>query len=165
MCVWVGVFSYSSMLFLYQGPPGAAGEQGFPVSRSVSVLYKTHAHITQRLTIFFHSQGAPGPKGEPGVGLSEVRGISVFSTWVPLTNCPWYTWHCCSGRGRATAQGGPEDPGWEGPDPGAHDWHSRWAEKQRWRKMFFSNRRIILSGEFKAKVSSQLSLAQTLENT
>lgn len=30
-----------------------------------------------------------------------------------------------SGRGRAAAQGGPEDPGREGPDPGAHDRDSR----------------------------------------
>lgn len=32
-------------------------------------------------------------------------------------------WH--AGGSRAAAQGGLKDPGREGLDPGAHDWHSR----------------------------------------
>ena len=45
------------------------------------VLHKTHTHIythTDYFTLF--SQGAPGPKGEPGEGLNEVREMSIFSS-------------------------------------------------------------------------------------
>lgn len=63
-----------------------SGEQGLPVGkRLLCRIKKKHSH--RRYVIIFYftfSQGAPGPKGEPGEGLNEVRDATLFSFWAAL---------------------------------------------------------------------------------
>lgn len=66
-----------------QGPPGATGKLGLPVSTRLSRYIKhTHRRTRNMALIVFAApcQGAPGPKGEPGEGLNEVwkQCLSLF---------------------------------------------------------------------------------------
>lgn len=86
MCVWAGVLTYLSLFVSLPGASRCNRRAGPTCKYKVIMLHKTHSqththiHKSKRWHDYFTvlSQGAPGPKGEPGEGLNEVKDISIF---------------------------------------------------------------------------------------
>ncbi|KAG8001974.1 Macrophage receptor MARCO [Nibea albiflora] len=112
-------------------PPGAKGDRGLPGEIGLpgppgvpGPPGPSFSPIRERGDVFHvDNQGPPGPRGPAGIpglpGQDGKEGLVGKPGDVGPKGDPGERGEAC-----AAAQGGPEDPGREGPDPGAHDRHS-----------------------------------------